>query len=340
MRTNIVIACVLLAASSAGAQPGTGSGSGSAAPTPTTPPAPPTGSEPAPTPPAPTPPDPNAPPQSLGTPTEAPPVVIEPQPQPPPQPPAPPPTPPTPPAPEPKPESKPDTPSHWTQPRCKQNGDRKYYNCERGFGIFHMSRLVIGALSGDVATVTTDPATGTTMSSYGATTAGVLSFEASYLGIPSSFAPTNFHGMEFSTGLRTSPFDFWLQFGTGVTLLNLGSGGIGTLRIGGGFGAGFDLAHGYGYLRGRAAMIILPERLDIEVSTQWTPASASTDNFDVETYRLSAWWRLDKKKKRAVEVYVEKFSRLDADRDVTNPMYANDEEIVDGMGFGLGLSFF
>jgi len=335
--TKLVLACVLLAASHAAAQPGTGSGSGSGSGT---------GSAdapaPAPTPPAPTPPDPNAPPQSLGTPTEAPPVVIEPQPQPPPPPPPPPQpvtTPPPPPA-EPKPESKPDSPSHWTQARCKQHGDRKYYNCERGFGIFHSSRLVIGALSGDVATTTMDPATGATTSSYGGKTAGVLAFEAAYLGIPSSFAPTNFHGIEFSTGLRTSPFDFWLQFGTGVTVLNLGSGGIGTLRVGGGFGAGFDLAHGYGYLRGRAAMIIVPERLDIEVSTQWTPASASTDNFDVESYRLSAWWRLDAKRKRAVEFYVEKFSRLDADRDATNPMYGNDEEIVDGMGFGLGLSFF
>ena len=77
-------------------------------------------------------------------------------------------------------------------------------------------------------------------------------FEGSFLGVPSSFTPTNFHGIEFSTGIRLSKFDYWLSMGTAVTVLNLGHGGPGTLRLGGSFGAGFNFAHGFGYVRGRA----------------------------------------------------------------------------------------
>jgi hypothetical protein len=107
------------------------------------------------------------------------------------------------------------------------------------------------------------------------------------------------------------------------------------VRLGGSFGAGFNLAHGYGYIRGRAAAIILPERLDVELSAQWTPPSASTGNYDEQNWRLSAWYRLNEKSGRALELYVEKFDRVDA-----NPMTETDREIVGGVGGGVGLSFF
>ena len=105
--------------------------------------------------------------------------------------------------------------------------------------------------------------------------------------------------------------------------------------VGGSFGAGFNLAHGYGYIRGRAAAVILPERLDVEISAQWTPRSASTSDYDEQTWRISAWYRLNEKSGRAAELYVETFSRVDAD-----PMTTGDREIVDGAGAGVGFSFF
>lgn len=316
---KIVLACCLLAAT-ANAQPG--AGSGSAAPDPT---ASPTDSAAQPPPP---------PPPPVETPPPPPPPVETPPPPPPPQPdvtatttPPPPTTTSTPTPPE-KPPERP------TPPRC-QAGSSSYYNCERPYGIFHNSRLVIGGLSGDTATTTTDPATGMETTTVGPNTTGVLAFEAAFLGVPSSFAPTNFHGIEVSTGIRLSKFDFWLSFGTAVTFLNLGHGGPGTLRIGGSFGAGFNLAHGYGYIRGRAAAVILPERLDVEVSAQWTPPSASTSDYDEQNYRLSAWYRLNEKSGRAAELYIETFSRVDRD-----PMTTGDREIVDGAGAGVGFSFF
>jgi hypothetical protein len=221
-----------------------------------------------------------------------------------------------------------------SKPRCN-GGSGAYYNCERPYGIFHNTRLVIGGLSGDTAVTTMDPATGTANTSIEGRTAGVIAFEGAFLGIPSSFAPTNFHGIEFSTGMRSSKFDFWLSFGTAVTFLNLGHGGPGTLRLGGSFGAGFNLAHGYGYIRGRAAAVILPEKLDVEVSAQWTPPSASTGDYDEQNMRISAWYRLSEKSGRAAELYIETYSRVDSD-----PMTTGDREIIDGVGAGVGLSFF
>lgn len=342
--TNLALACCLLATATASAQTAP---SDPAAPPTTPPPAPDPATPPPPSPP----PDPNAPPQPLGGTGDQPPVFVEPQPQPQPQPQPPPPPPPT--------EtttvtttttSTPATPtesksgkSHWTRARCK-GGSGSYYKCERGHGIFHSSRLAVGALSGDAATTAMDPTTGTETTSYGGVTAGQIAFEGAYLGVPSSFAPTNFHGIELSTGLRSSKFDFWLSFGTAFTLLNVGSGGIGTFRLGGSFGAGFDLAHGYGYIKGRGAMIILPERLDVEVSAQWTPVSASTDHYDVQAYRISGWYRLNEKSGRAIEVYLEKLTRKNTFRpnamDPALAMFADDREILDGVGFGVGMSFF
>jgi len=316
---KIVLACCLLAAT-ANAQPG----SGSATPPTDDPTASPTDT--AAQPPAP-PPPPVEQPQQL-----PPPPVEQPQPAPPPPPqpdvttttstPTPPPTPP---------EKPPERP---TPPRC-HGGSSSYYNCERPYGIFHNSRLVIGGLSGDTATTTTDPATGMETTTVGPNTTGVLAFEAAFLGVPSSFAPTNFHGIEVSTGIRLSKFDFWLSFGTAVTFLNLGHGGPGTLRLGGSFGAGFNLAHGYGYVRGRAAAVILPERLDVELSAQWTPPSASTSDYDEQNYRLSAWYRINERSNNAAELYIETFSRVDRDA-----MTTGDREIVDGVGAGVGFSFF
>lgn len=206
-----------------------------------------------------------------------------------------------------------------------------YYSRERGVGMFHRSRLVIGVLGGTAPDLM-DGAAPAPMSAETSATRASLAFDATFLELPSSYG--HFHGIELSTGLRSTPIDFWLQFGTAVTFANLGRGGPGSLRIGGGFGAGFNLAHGYGYVRARAAFVILPARLDGEVSVQWTPSSASTGNYDERLYRASAWYRFGRpgKSKRALEVYVESYQRVD--------MLVQTKHEFTGVGGGVGISLF
>jgi hypothetical protein len=201
-----------------------------------------------------------------------------------------------------------------------------YYSRQRGVGMFHSSRLVLGALAGSVPDTAMDAMSladkDVTMYS--------LAFEGVYLGLPSSYG--NFHGIEFSAGVRTSPWDFWASFGTAISFLNVGRGGPGSFRLGGSFGAGFNLAHGYGYVRGRVAMVILPARLDAEVSASWTPTSASTQHYEEIISRASLWYRPNRGSDRAYEAFVESFSRQD-DR-------ARDDREVSGLGAGFGMTLF
>jgi hypothetical protein len=134
--------------------------------------------------------------------------------------------------------------------------------------------------------------------------------------------------------MRTSPFDFWLHGGTAISLFNIGRGGPGSLRIGGSFGAGFNLAHGYGYVKGRAAIVLIPAALDGEVSAFWVPSSASTGNYDELTYRASIWYRPSGSggSKRAYEVYGEMYQRTD-DTQVL-------EKEFTGVGAGVGMTLF
>lgn len=200
-----------------------------------------------------------------------------------------------------------------------------YYSREHGYGIFHDSRFVVGGLAADAPEVvdgmTTGAIKGTTMLS--------IALEGAYLALPSSFG--NFHGIEFSTGLRGQPLDFWMSFGTAVSLLNVGEGGPGSFRIGGAFGAGFNLAHGYGYVKARAAIVLIPSMLDAEASVQWTPAAASTGNYDEREIRISVWYRPGASK-RAYEVYVQMLRR-DDDQAVL-------ERELDGIGGGIGMTLF
>ena len=206
--------------------------------------------------------------------------------------------------------------------------DGRYYKRTRGVGVFHQSRLVLGVLAG-TAPAFMDGAPPMTAGMTKDVTQLSLAFDATFLAMPSSFG--HFHGLELSTGLRTGPWDFWLNTGTAVTLFNVGHGGPLSLRVGGGFGFGFDLAHGYGYVRGRAAVVVVPEKLDAEASVTWTPPSASTGDYDQRALRVSVWMRPGKGA-RAFEGYVEAFQRLDVN--------ADHEREVEGVGGGVGVSFF
>jgi len=156
----------------------------------------------------PTTPPPDAPPAPPAEP------VAEPTPPPPPPPtPTPTPTPapaPTPPAPAPVAVTK-----HDDKPFVDD-----YYDRKRGIGMFHQARLAIGALQG-----TTPNLMDGMVVTPGATkdvTQGELAFEAVFLGLPSSYG--HFHGIEVSSGLRSTPIDFWAQFGSAVSLFNIGRG--------------------------------------------------------------------------------------------------------------------
>jgi hypothetical protein len=206
-----------------------------------------------------------------------------------------------------------------------------YYDRKRGVGMFHQARLALGVMNGTAPNIGDEMMPVTPGETKGVTQ-GELAFEGVFLQLPSAYG--HFHGIEFSTGLRSTPIDFWLQFGTAVSLFNIGRGGPGSLRVGGSFGAGFNLAHGYGYVRGRAAFVILPARLDAELSASWTPNSASTSNYDELLYRASVWYRPGGPggSKRAYEVYVESFRRSDDAEDK--------EREFTGIGGGIGMTFF
>jgi len=332
MTTKLVIALSLLAAT-AHAQPNPPT---PAKPAPTTPaPTTPTTTPPAPTPPAPTPaPDSWGQPAAPATPptTPATPPVDPNTPATPPVDPnapvTPPPAPTPPPSPTPPPAPVPATPPPPPPAKVERKDD--YYQRKGGaYGIFHGSRLSLGVAMGDAPQFMTDM-NGTEVSTGDAgATMAVLAFEGAYLELPSSYG--NFHGIEFSAGLRSTPIDFWLSFGTAVTFFNIGRGQPGSFRLGGSFGAGFNLAHGFGYIRARAALVIIPTKVDAEMSVQWTPSSASTQNYDERTTRISVWYRYGKSRK-AVEGYIERYQRLDE-------FQVNKREF-DGYGVGVGWSLF
>lgn len=202
-----------------------------------------------------------------------------------------------------------------------------YYARDRGVGIFHNARLVASVMNGN----TPDLMNGAVTSPGATRGVTVISgqFDGTYLGLPSAFG--NFHGIDVSAGVRSEPIDMWLQLGTAVTLLNIGHGAPGSLRIGGGFGFGFNFAHGYGYVKARAAIVIIPRRLDVEANVQWTPPSASTENFDERLVRVSAWYRPGGSE-RAYEVFVESLRREDA--------LADRDRELDAIGAGVGMTLF
>ncbi len=204
-----------------------------------------------------------------------------------------------------------------------------YYGRQHGVGIFHDVHLTVGGVAADVPNVGDDVTMDVAPGALKSATMFAVALEGAYIGMPSSYG--HVHGVEFSTGLRTAPIDFWLQGGTAVTLLNVGHGGPGSVRLGGGFGIGFNFAHGYAYIRGRAALVILPERLDVEASVQWVPSAASTSGFDERLARVTAWWRASESHQRAFEVYVEQVSRQADDKDTKREL--------DGIGAGVGITF-
>jgi hypothetical protein len=84
--------------------------------------------------------------------------------------------------------------------------------------------LVLGGLAGSVP----DPAMDAVTLEDKDVTMVSLAFEGVYLGLPSSYG--NFHCIEFSAGVRCSPWDFWASSGTAISFLNVGRGDPGSDR--------------------------------------------------------------------------------------------------------------
>ena len=212
------------------------------------------------------------------------------------------------------------------------------YSRARGLGIFHKGHAYVGVLSGD-----TFDATGMAISSTGA----VLAIEGVFLGMPSLYG--NMHGIEGFASIRTGPTDINVGFGFPVTFLNIGHGQPLSLRLGGSFGVGIGNQQAFAYIRGRGAVVVIPDRLDLEASVQWTPSSASSafgdtvGDFDTRTLRAAAWYRYGKGSAgRFIEVYVEYFERtriVIATAANPTPMVDRTDDVA-GLGLGLGLSLF
>lgn len=91
---------------------------------------------------------------------------------------------------------------------------------------------------------------------------------------------------------------FDLGIGFPMTLLHLGEGGVGTTIVSMALGAGLNVQHAYGYVRGRV-LTKLSDDLYVELMGRWTPQEASTawvdDGAGLEAYaaRASVYLALD-----------------------------------------------
>jgi hypothetical protein len=171
-------------------------------------------------------------------------------------------------------------------------------------------------------------------------TAFMLEMDLGFLGLPSMYG--NFHGIETFVGIVTAPFDLYWGFGLPITFLNLGRGGPGSLRLGGSFGIGLAYRHAFAYVRGRAAAVLVPEKIDVEASLRWIPDSADgmysgDDDFNDTNLRISAFYHPSGKKKgRSWEVFVQMWER--ERRDDGAPSSSRSGE-VKATVFGVGMTF-
>jgi hypothetical protein len=163
--------------------------------------------------------------------------------------------------------------------------------------------------------------------------------EGVYLGMPSLYG--NYHGIEGGIYLRTGPGEVAVTMGFPMTFLNIGRGQPGSIRIGNSFGVAWGNIHSYAYAKPRVALVVIPDKLDIEVLAIWAPVAVSSDYLRKTLYRASAWWRLGAPKaSRFLEVYAESFTReldaSDADIQMKNLKHSNDSK---GITVGVGMTF-
>ena len=226
-------------------------------------------------------------------------------------------------------------------PRAHADNNGDWYGRANAVGIYHGSRLTLGAFLGSKPLLENEIDSGKTESAMGLN----VTFEGGWLGAPSAYG--NFHGIEYGMGLRLNPNDLWGSIGFPVTFLNIGRGAPGSFRLGGSFGTGIGLVQSYVYFRGRAAAVIVPNLIDVEASVQWTPVGASATwgsapgDFEDLNARASMWYRKGRSK-RAYEVYLEYFERdrrgFGALPEGAQPRQNERDGEVSGVGVGVGIS--
>ncbi len=260
-----------------------------------------------------------------------------------PQPPAPP-----PPAPQPPPPPPPPPPdsrgkdvakplrrasSSRSRSSSRRRGPTRYSRA-RGVGIYHKAHLMAGVFQTEIASMVDGG--GVTRENK---TSFLFELDMSYLGVSSMYG--NFHGIEMFTGIVSAPFDMYWGFGMPITFLNVGHGGPGTLRLGGSFGVGLAYHHAFAYLRGRAAAVIIPDKLDVEASYRWIPDSADatysgSGSFEDTNLRISAFYHTGGKKGRAWELFVQVWERQ---RRLDGEPIPDAPAAVKTTVFGLGMTF-
>ncbi len=216
---------------------------------------------------------------------------------------------------------------------------------EGGIGIGHFGRL-----SAQVSRV--DVAPGRSESGvlegnvYESSNAIKLAADFSALVLPS--VNNNLHGFEGSISVALFPFDFDVWGGTALTMLSLGRGGVGTIRIRGGFGVGMSYLHSYAYLKAQAAAVIVPNKVAVEASVFWIPNQVSIawgeieGDFEEQRRRAAVFTSLGGEAKRKIEVYIEHIDRKRGGHDAAftgaREDFSTRNPDDDMNGFGVGVS--
>lgn len=103
------------------------------------------------------------------------------------------------------------------------------------------------------------------------------------------------------------PLVFDLGLGFPISLLDLGSGGVGSFRLTFAPGVGFSVQEAYAYVRAGAGMVILPDTLTVGFNARYTPFEASyawddDSGLDSLILQANAQWSLGE---YAVAAFVE-----------------------------------
>ena len=183
---------------------------------------------------------------------------------------------------------------------------------EGGIGIGDFSRLSLQISAVEVAPGRDGDTDMLNASEYESSTPVKLAYDLASMFLPS--VNGNKHGFEGQVSVTILPFDFDLWAGTDVTMLALGDGGLGTIRLRGGFGVGVSYNHAYAYLKAQAAAVIIPDHVSVEAGVFWIPNQVSRawgereGDFDEQRRRASLF--VDRgKSSRKFELYLEQIDR-------------------------------
>lgn len=105
-------------------------------------------------------------------------------------------------------------------------------------------------------------------------------------------------GEDVSTDFTQGPLLFDMGLGFPISLLDVGSGGVGSFRLSVAPGIGFSVQEAYAYVRGGAGLVVLPNTLTVGLSARYSPFDASyawdeNTGLDSLVIQATAQWTLD-----------------------------------------------